>query len=113
MPTSYIEVSINVLAYHSWEKAPDHRIYLRPSHQHNFKITARCGIVELDRQIEFHDLRDFLVKSSPENSFDSMSCEQIAKGYYDRLRKILPKTPISIVVDEGDDVRGKYGDVVA
>jgi len=113
MITSYIEVTVPFLGTHHWRDAPKNRQYLRYPHQHIFDVTVRMSVGDLDRQVEFHDLRE-LVASHLEDykKIDSAwSCEMYAKDLYTKL-KIKYDNDISVVVGEGDGVKGKYGDIV-
>ena len=111
--TTYIEVELAWLANHSWPNAPDHREYLKPLHQHMWEIKVRVSVGHLDRDVEFHDLRDEVWKIIRETNFNN-SCEGIAKDIYEQLKGDVyyPVHKVAVWVGEEGNVRGKYGEVV-
>jgi len=109
--SSWIEVELYYLGYHQWKEAPPHRAYLEPKHQHMFKITARLSVTHLDRDIEFHDLRDFLWDELHKFKFEG-SCEMMAEKLFRILTQRYKNHKISVVVEEEGGLKGKYGNVV-
>jgi len=107
--TSYIEIELSTLSYHSWPNAPEHREYLKPRHQHVFTVKVRVGVTDLDREVEYHDLRDKANGIITTMSFDN-SCENNARYIYDRLKRSY--SPLAVWVGEEGNVWSKYGDVV-
>lgn len=106
--TSWIEVELYYLSEHQWKEAPEHREYLRPLHQHLFKIVVRISVEHGERQIEFHDLRRVMWNRLEGWNFND-SCENIAKELFKSLLSTYPKHKISVVVEEEGGVKGKYG----
>ena len=73
--------------FHRWPGAPGHRSYLASRHRHLFHVTVTVAVDTLDRQIEFHDLRDALARTWRHGTVDwgDRSCEAIAVILRDRL----------------------------
>ena len=109
--TSYIEVELWWFGVHSWPGAPDHREYLRPLHQHVWEVRVRISVGHLDRDIEFHDLRDEIWEMLQTTEFDN-SCEGVAKSLYEDLKTLHLDNKIAVWVGEEGNVRAKYGEVV-
>jgi len=107
--TSYIEIELFYLAEHQWKDAPEHRDYLRPKHQHLFKVVVRISVEHGERQIEFHDLRENVWRFLPHIEWNN-SCENIAKAIFNLLSKnFYGKHKISVVIEEEGGLKGKYG----
>lgn len=90
-----VVVSLSVLGSHCWPEAPTHRQYLAIPHQHVFLIEAQVEVFGTDRELELHDLREFLwnfylvnypKKTNDVVEFGRMSCEDIAMELIDRIR---------------------------
>ena len=77
-----LEVGTSMPGFHCWPGAPDHRSYLRVKHQHTFLFKIFVPVVEADREMEFHDLREkleiILKTMFPTGDFGHRSCEMIA-----------------------------------
>lgn len=46
--------------FHYWPDAPEHRDYLAREHRHIFHVKLTVPVSHDDREIEFHDLLDYL-----------------------------------------------------
>lgn len=72
------------VGFHCWPAAKDilpNRAYLSDRHRHLFKIKITVPVLHDDRDIEFHELRDYAEAWWPENGeMGSMSCEAIAES---------------------------------
>jgi hypothetical protein len=73
--------------FHQWPQAPAHRSYLADKHRHLFHVTVTVVVDHLDREIEFHDLRDVLTLAWGAGTVDwgKSSCESIAIALRERL----------------------------
>lgn len=110
--SSWIEVELYYLGYHSWEQAPKHRKYLEPAHQHLFKITVRVSVTHGEREVEFHDLRDNtwkILNNLSENKLLNDSCENNARTIFTILKELYSSHKISVVFEEEGGLKGKYG----
>lgn len=69
--------------FHHWPDAPDHRAYLRDRHRHLFHLRAEVSVSHDDRDVEFHDLSDWLRRiwhdRAPDGEWGPKSCEAIAR----------------------------------
>lgn len=66
--------------WHNWPTAPDNRAYLRHPHRHLFQFEVGVSVGHQNREIEFHDLRDFCLSAVPDrHNHGSRSCELIAR----------------------------------
>jgi hypothetical protein len=55
-----IIVRTEFFAKHRWNQAPDRRAYLRVPHAHAFRVQLEVAVTHDDRDVEFHDLREWL-----------------------------------------------------
>ena len=63
--------------FHNWPEAPGRKTYLRHRHRHLFHYEVSLQVMELNRQVEFHDLLHSMQdRLSPD--WGAMSCEMIA-----------------------------------
>lgn len=72
--------TVNLIGFHRWPEAPDHRAYLRDKHRHQFEVTAWVVVDHAARQVEFHDLRTLITSwwlRTPDDRGAS-SCEAMA-----------------------------------
>ena len=110
----WIEVEVNVLGYHKWQGASDKREYLSYPHQHNFTVKLRLYPRGLDRELEFHDVREslwsYLTFTYFFGSIRSESCEMMARDIY-YWAKSQYSTSIEVFVSEEGNLTGRYGDV--
>jgi hypothetical protein len=72
------------VGFHHWPDAADilpRRAYLSDRHRHLFKMRITVPVLHDDRDIEFHELRDYAEEWWPEGGeMGSMSCEAIAQS---------------------------------
>jgi hypothetical protein len=91
--------------FHCWPDAPEHRAYLRAHHRHLFHIEARCEVAHDDREVEFHDVRDFIQAVWGHTGFvdwGTNSCEQIARTIGNGLHIRWPR-PWTVSVSEDNE----------
>ena len=91
---------LQVTGLHFWEKAPDHRRYLRHPHRHDFTIRGFCPVFHGNREVEFHDLQGEMEKALAQTfgqewsgdsliyQFGQSSCEHIATAILEKLPKL-------------------------
>lgn len=72
-------VTFAVPGFHRWAEAPDHRDYLRSRHRHLFHVRVELELFHDDREVEFHDLRDFAIELFGGGELGTASCEMIAR----------------------------------
>lgn len=95
--SAFAHVRFTREGWHHWPDAPPVRAYLRDTHRHIFHFEVAVSVGHDDREIEFHDLRDFCLSCVADgHDFGSMSCEGIARqlladlaGEYGRQRRYL------------------------
>ena len=75
---NYIVVKYKAPGFHRWADAPDHRDYLACPHRHLFTYVVKLGVKHDERDVEFHDLIDFIDDCIVVNYKDD-SCEKIAR----------------------------------
>ena len=94
-----IFVRFQAEGFHRWEDAPEGRSYLSSTHRHIFHVEVRITTTHDDREIEFHDLKDFCMMEFSEGDFGKMSCEMLARD----LGEIVAfnyNRPVSVSVSE-------------
>jgi 6-pyruvoyl-tetrahydropterin synthase len=98
-----LSITTKIKACHNWPGAPDHRSYLRYLHGHEFVVTAYFQVKELDRELEFHDLKadldhqlglmtrphDDKKIGLPPKTFGTRSCEHIASELVQRMPRLV------------------------
>lgn len=72
-----IVVKHSAPALHKWPTAPKHRAYLRNSHRHVFTYIVHLEVLHTDRDVEFHDLQDF-IRDWVTDDWQGDACESIA-----------------------------------
>lgn len=97
-------------AFHRWPDAPAGRNYLGVKHRHLFHVRAEVEVSHDDRDIEFHDLLDHVVKScnalgvvdlTGTRNLYAMSCEMIARHVAEYLRTtVYPGRAVRVEVSE-------------
>lgn len=86
-----IVVRFQVVGWHCWPDAPDHRAYLRNEHRHQFHVEIRVDVAHDDREVEFHDLLEWGRRQFPlgmergDNS--TLSCEMMCRHYIDAMAR--------------------------
>jgi 6-pyruvoyl-tetrahydropterin synthase len=93
-------ITTSFIGYHQWPDAPARRFYLRELHRHKFNVRVAVEVIDSDREVEFHDLKDSvnLVLSEFPEKLGSQSCEHLALVIYGRLPKNL--NIVEVTVDE-------------
>lgn len=94
MPRSTVTATLTAPGMHAWSGASQHRYYLSYPHRHLFHITATVETSHDDRDIEYHDLRDWIVHWLDEfptltndlRNFGGKSCETLARDLWDYLQ---------------------------
>lgn len=79
--TRTITVRWTAVGFHRWPDAAEvlpERAYLADRHRHLFYFTAEVEVDHHDREIEFHDLLDYLQANGPSGELGSQSCEDLA-----------------------------------
>lgn len=106
--TASVIITHDVIGFHQWPDAPEAVSYLRSMHRHLFKITLEVDVSGLDREVEFHLLKRWLIDtmrrvawgrgqstptgfSSIEINFGARSCENIANHILLRLETDFPE----------------------
>ncbi len=78
-----IQVSVQMIGFHSWPKAPEEVSFLRNRHRHVFHVKAGITVTHNDRDREFFIeqkvLRKALRKHFDKNSENVGSCESICE----------------------------------
>lgn len=59
-PARSVRARTTFTGYHQWPDAGGEREYLAARHRHEFTVTAELGVTHADREVEFHDLADYL-----------------------------------------------------
>lgn len=106
---SEIEASTYYHAQHNWPDAHPNRKYLRQTHAHRFRVTAWAPVQHGDREIEFDDFQDRLIRACYQlgklNSDEygivahmgHMSCEHMGE----RILQLLPEAArVRVMEDE-------------
>lgn len=103
MIRQYAEVNFTFEGYHRWKNAPDRRDYLRNRHRHLFHVKVIVEVKHDAREIEYHDLLDFIKVKKP-LELGNMSCEQVATQIAWALNKEYPKRNIEVrVMEDGEN----------
>lgn len=109
-----IFVTFKVLGLHCWPDAPARRAYLRALHRHWFGVRVSTEVKHDDREIEFHDLRDYAEQmmsglGRPAGAvtidFGVMSCEHIARELGALLAREYRRS-FTVTVDEDGECGG-------
>ena len=110
MKPATIYVRHRFVAFHAWPEARGERAYLGERHRHEFHVEVRARVMHDERDIEFHDLKDALVRACPPHGLDlgGSSCETIGRTLLDKLDETWPGRILSVDVSED----GECGAVV-
>lgn len=89
---SVIWVACQVVGWHNWADAPAHRAYLAHPHRHVFHVKVTIPVEHDDREVEFHDLLDWVHRQGlevigPGGQFGGQSCETIAARLADLVQR--------------------------
>lgn len=79
--STYVWCTTSFVGFHRWKDAPDHLDYLRPFHRHIFHVKACKEVTDLNREIEFHELKESIdkyIEAAYLKKRFEYSCEQIA-----------------------------------
>lgn len=95
--------------WHHWPLAEGKRAYLAQSHRHMFHFRVELQVVDTDREVELHDLRDFCLREvnigfgrlgDSGLDFGSQSCEELAELMCEILANEHPKRWVACEVSE-------------
>ena len=94
-------VSTEIVALHCWPDATVGRNYLTHPHMHKFRFTVWAGVTHVDREIEFHDLRDELdavilkrasyIRTTGQSTaydFGGQSCEMLGQHILNHMPQV-------------------------
>lgn len=101
-----ILVRFEVEAFHHWPGAEGKRAYLGQRHRHMMHVEVSLAVFHNDRDVEFHDLRDFCLAHMPAGEWGSTSCETAAIDLAKDIRKRWPDRAIAIGVFEDGECGG-------
>lgn len=104
MTISTIGVQTTVEGWHHWPDAPQHRAYLGQRHRHLFHVEANVDVLHDDREVEFHDLLDFVRANIGGPEFGPMSCEMIASRLLKAIESRYPGRNAVVTVGEDGEV---------
>lgn len=90
--------------WHAWPAAPEPRAYLATPHRHLFKVLVELEVFHDDREIEFHDLLDFVRSLLPGPNLGAQSCEMMAKSLGHSIRSRWPGRDCLVSVSEDGEV---------
>lgn len=97
-------VRFQVEGFHSWPEAPIGRAYLRDRHRHLFYYEVSVELGHSDREIEFHDLKDFCLDHALMGDMGRTSCEQMAEHLMRALMVEYPVRDLAVSVFEDGEV---------
>lgn len=106
--------------YHRWPEASGERTYLADRHRHEFTLTAELRVDHQDREVEFHDLADFLAVTVVPVLGDDLqpfagapielgrrSCEDVAEAAAAIVEEQWPGRVLWVEVSEDDQVHAR------
>lgn len=94
MTHSFVTATFTAPGIHNWIAAPTSRSYLAHEHRHLFCFNATVEVTHDDRQVEYHDLRDHILKWATDTYplmrgdtflFGGNSCEHLARSLWNYL----------------------------
>lgn len=105
------------VGFHYWEKAAEvlpKRAYLADRHRHLFHYYVEVPVTHDDRQVEFHELRDYCASLLPaDGEFGGKSCETLATEMIVWVRKRWSHLAYVMVrVSEDDEAGATVTDVL-
>ena len=77
----FIEIPFEYTALHFWNDAPKEYEWLKSPHAHNFKSTITLEVTQVNRELSFEEVKDWLstnVIPRFQSSVTEMSCEMMA-----------------------------------
>lgn len=103
--------------FHNWPDASQilpERNYLEFKHRHLFYIEVEVPVSHDDRQIEFHELQDFLMESWGDHpELGGQSCEMLAKQIAKQVRTHWKDLAwIKVEVSEDNECGARYLDKI-
>lgn len=112
-PARSIRVRTTFVGFHHWPGATGDRAYLGDRHRHEFTVTAELGVTHHDREVEFHDVQEFLatvvvpclgnpVVHRPGEALElgAQSCEAVGEQVAAALDARWPGRVLWVEVDE-------------
>ncbi|WP_456684416.1 VUT family protein [Bradyrhizobium sp. P5_C11_2] len=101
-PRHEISVRFARIGFHRWPDAPPHRSYLSERHRHTFRFKVSLEVRHRDREVEFHDLSDWLqsLYGPGPLEFGDQSCETIGHDLYRHISQRYPGRSVRIEVSE-------------
>lgn len=96
----WVFVRFAVEGFHCWPDAPPHRAYLATRHRHLFHVMVTVAVRHGEREIEFHDLRDWCVAQLPPGDYGAQSCEALALAMAAMLQGPYPGRPVRVEIAE-------------
>lgn len=84
-----IWVTTSFVGFHCWPKAPKARAYLRRPHRHVFHVKVTVPVEIMDREVEFHDLKDELNTVIQERVAPWMTAEQKCKDSCEKIAESI------------------------
>lgn len=98
-----VVVTARFVGFHKWVDAPDQYDYLRNFHRHEFHVDVQYAVEDLNREVEFCDLKarlhEHLQKTYQDKQFE-LSCEQLAHALMDHFG---PRTKLVKVSEDGEN----------
>jgi hypothetical protein len=100
--SAYVEISTRFPGWHHWPSAPAHRDYLAVRHRHLFHVTASLEVWHDDREVEFHDLLEFVERQTNRygEELGACSCEHIAQRIGEAVMEKWPDRGLVVAVSE-------------
>lgn len=98
--------------FHRWPEAEGERSYLADRHRHRFHFAVTVPVLHGDRQIEFHDLLDYVRQAvvgfgGNVPNFGRSSCEELAELVVTVTTEKWPTLPwVEAAVSEDGYVTG-------
>ena len=84
--TRKVWVTFDRVGWHRYPNAPDDVAYLKLEHRHKFKFKVGVSVTHDDREIEFHQLLNWLESLYDERLVvNHKSCEMLASDLIDSL----------------------------
>ena len=79
-----IFVNFAQIGFHSWPGASGLRAYLGVKHRHEFNVRVAMNVHHDDREVEFHDVKDFAsaqfrAMGDERGDMGGLSCEMMAR----------------------------------
>lgn len=109
-----IRVTFARHGFHNWPEAEGTRSYLAQRHRHLFHVSVELETFHDDREVEFHDLQDWCVRTwdqigvehqkSVGKELGRRSCEEVALYFIYKLTRQFGGRRVSVEVTEDEDV---------